>query len=130
MYLHPPVGTALVLEALVSDPYEPLECSSLKALSFKTVLLLALTSAKRVSELCALSAHPNCLVLRGNHSSVTLRQNPSFVPENMSSFRSRTMFGRHVREAKLHLLCPVRALACYVEHTAPSVQCTAVHVLW
>ena len=41
----------VVLEALVSDPYEPKECSSLKALSLKTVLLLALTSAKRVIEL-------------------------------------------------------------------------------
>ena len=40
----------LVLEALVKGPFEPLELSSLKALSWKTVLLLALTSAKRVSE--------------------------------------------------------------------------------
>lgn len=49
----------LVLEALRSNPYEPLEQSSLKMLSLKTTLLLALTSAKRVSELCALSVHPS-----------------------------------------------------------------------
>ncbi|XP_044229424.1 G-protein coupled receptor 4-like [Thunnus albacares] len=53
----------VVHEALVIDPYEPLECSSLKALSFKTALLLALTSAMRVSELCALSVHPSCFVV-------------------------------------------------------------------
>ena len=35
----------LVLEALVTEPFEPLELSSLKALSWKTALLLALTSA-------------------------------------------------------------------------------------
>ena len=39
-------------KVLVTEPFEPLELSSLKALS---ALLLALTSAKRVSELTALS---------------------------------------------------------------------------
>ena len=42
--LRPPVGTAVV--AVVNDPNEPLECSSLKMLSFKRALLLVLTSAK------------------------------------------------------------------------------------
>ena len=32
----------LVLEALVTEPFDPLELSSLKALSWKTALLLAL----------------------------------------------------------------------------------------
>ena len=32
----------LELKALVSDLYDPLECSSLKALPFKTVFLLVL----------------------------------------------------------------------------------------
>ena len=49
----------LVLEALVTEPFEPLELSSLKALSLKTALLLALTSARGVSELAALSVHPS-----------------------------------------------------------------------
>ncbi|XP_044229421.1 uncharacterized protein LOC122997389 [Thunnus albacares] len=53
----------VVHEALVIDPYEPLERSSLKALSFKTALPLALTSAMRVSELCTLSVHPSCFVV-------------------------------------------------------------------
>ena len=60
----------LVLEALVTEPFEPLELSSLKALSLKTALLLALTSAKRVCELTALSVHPSCLLIR-RHSERT-----------------------------------------------------------
>ena len=117
----------LVLEALVTEPFEPLELSSLKALSWKTALLLALTSAKRVSELTALSVHPSCLLIRGDRSGATLRPNPSFTPKSMrNSFRSRAIqlggfnLPPHIeaREAKLHLLCPVRALACYVERTA------------
>ena len=80
----------LVLEALVTEPFEPLELSSLKALSWKTALLLALTSAKRVSELTALSVHPSCLMIRGDQSGATLRPNPSFVPKSLrSAFRSR-----------------------------------------
>jgi len=47
----------------------------LKALSWKTALLLALNSAKRVSELTALSVHPSCLLIRvtvaGRHSDRT-----------------------------------------------------------
>jgi len=50
----------LVLKALASGQIEHLELSSLKALLWKTALLLALTSAKRVFELTALSVHPSC----------------------------------------------------------------------
>ena len=115
----PPVGT-VGAQALVSVSYEHLEHSSLRALSFKTALLLALTSAKRVSELCALLGHPGCLLLRGDHNGATLRPNPSFVSKNIrGSFRSRTIQLEafcppphgDAREAKLHLLCPVHVLA-------------------
>ena len=47
--LHSSVGTAGVARGLVSDPCEPLECYSLKVWSFKTALLLALTSSEWVS---------------------------------------------------------------------------------
>ena len=104
----------LVLEAVVTEPFEPLELSSLKVLSLKTALLLALTSARGVSELAALSVHPSCLLIRGDPSGATLRPNPSFVPKNLRSlFRSRVIqlngfiLPPHIgdREAKLHLLC-------------------------
>ncbi|XP_034057473.1 uncharacterized protein LOC117536645 [Gymnodraco acuticeps] len=117
----------LVLKALVTEPFEPLELSSLKALSLKTALLLAFTLAKRVCELTALSVHLSCLFIRGDRSGATLRPNPSFVPKNLRSlFRSRAIqldgfsLPPHTgdRKATLHLLCPVRALACYVGRKA------------
>lgn len=43
--------------------FEPFECTDLKVLSLKTVLLLALTSAKQISQLYALSVHASCLQL-------------------------------------------------------------------
>jgi len=118
----PPRG-AVVRGGDTDDGGPALELSSLKALSLKTALLLALTSAKRVSELTALSVHPSCLWIRGDRSGATLRPNPSFVPKSLrSSFRSRAIqlggfsLPPHIgdREAKLHLLCQ----ACYVERTA------------
>jgi len=82
----------LVLEALVTEPFEPLELSSLKALLWKTALLLALTSAKRLSELTALLVHLSCLLIRGDQSGATLRPNPFFVPKSLrSAFRSRAI---------------------------------------
>ena len=82
----------LVLEALVSEPFEPLELSSLKALLWKTALLLALTSAKRLSELTSLLVHLSCLLIRGDQSGATLRPNPFFVPKSLrSAFRSRAI---------------------------------------
>ncbi len=62
---------------------------SLRFLSLKTALLIALTSAKRVSDLCALSVSPSCLICDG--SSAVLRPNPAFMSKKKSSFRSRAV---------------------------------------
>ena len=108
----------LVLEALVTEPFEPLELSSLMEDSVATCLDFSQDIVR---------ADPSCLLIRGVRSGATLRPNPSFVPKSRRSlFRSRAIqlggfnLPPHIgaREAKLHLLCPVRALACYVEHTA------------
>ncbi len=48
----------------------------LKALLFKSVLLLALPLVYRLSELCVLSVHPSGMLHRGDHSTATLRPNP------------------------------------------------------
>ncbi|KAK2828053.1 hypothetical protein Q5P01_019087 [Channa striata] len=102
----------LVLHALRNPPFEPLSQISLKFLSLKTALLLALTSAKRVSDLCALSVSPSCLTIREDESLAVLRPNPAFMPKIItSSFRSRM-------EEDFHRLCPVRALSHYVARTA------------
>lgn len=74
-----------MLEALVSDPYQPPKHSAQWALSLKTALLLFLTSAKRVCELIALSVNPCCLLLRDDHSGMTLRPNPFFAVDHALS---------------------------------------------
>lgn len=48
---------SIVLEAISQQHFEPLESMEIKYLSFKISLLVALTSAKPVSELHALSVH-------------------------------------------------------------------------
>ena len=116
-----------MLRALSKAPFEPLYQVPLKFLSAKVALLLALTSAKRVSDLSALSVAPSCLQIQGDGSSAVLRPNPAFMPKVItSSFRSRviTLDGffppphTSEEEATSHLLCPVRALSCYIARTA------------
>lgn len=59
--LVPPRDLAVVLEGLRSRPSEPLQGEDLKFVSLKAVLLLALASAKRVSDIPALLVHPSCV---------------------------------------------------------------------
>ncbi|KAL0173090.1 hypothetical protein M9458_033401, partial [Cirrhinus mrigala] len=56
-----PWDLAVVLEPLCRPPFEPIEESSDYHLTIKTVLLLALTSLKRVGDLQALSVAPSHL---------------------------------------------------------------------
>lgn len=53
--LIPPWDLSLVLNASSRTPFEPIDSSDLKLLLLKTTLLLALSTAKRVSALHALS---------------------------------------------------------------------------
>ena len=62
----------LQVMALSEPPFEPLTSLGLELLSLKTVFHLALASAKRVSELHALSVHPSCLRLVEEGSAVCL----------------------------------------------------------
>lgn len=89
-----------MLETLAEEPYEPLQLSFLRALSLKTALLLAVTSAKRVSESCA-----------QEHKEFISVENDGwmhFCPPPLAADR----------EATSHLLCPVQMLICYVESLA------------
>ena len=56
--LVPPRGLAVVLEGLKGPPFEPLERADLKHVSLKTVLSLALASAKQLNDIHTLSVHP------------------------------------------------------------------------
>ncbi len=72
---------ALVLRALITAPFEPLQSVELKFLSMKTLLLTALASIKRVGDLQAFSVDDSCLQFGPADSSATLRPRPGYVPK-------------------------------------------------
>ncbi len=117
---------SVVLEGLVTAPFEPLESSSERILTLKVTLLLALTSLKRVGDLQALSVSEMCMDFAPGLVRVTLRPRPGYIPKVLStSFRSRvvTLHSFHPppfassEDEKLHMLCPVRALKLYVDRS-------------
>ncbi len=64
---------SVVLEGLVTAPFEPLESASDRILTLKVVLLLALTSLKRVGDLQAFSVSETCMDFAPGLVKVTLR---------------------------------------------------------
>ncbi len=75
----PPWDLPTVLRALKGPPFEPLQSSSLRVLSLKTALLLALASVKRVGDLQALSIKPACLEFEPNDSKVVLKPRVMYI---------------------------------------------------
>ncbi len=117
---------SVVLEGLVTAPFEPLESASDWILTLKVVLLLALTSLKRVGDLQAFSVSETCMDFAPGLVKVTLRPRPGYIPKVLStSFRSQvvTLHSFHPppfasgEDERLHLLCPVRALKLYVDRS-------------
>ncbi len=115
---------SVVLEGLVMAPFEPLESASERILTLKVVILLALTSLKRVGDLQAFSVSEMCMDFAPGLVKVTLRPRPGYIPKVLStSFRSQvvTLHSFHPppfassEDERLHLLCPVRALKLYVD---------------
>ncbi len=64
---------SVILEGLVTAPFEPLESASDRILTLKVVLLLALTSLKRVGDLQAFSVSETCMDFAPGLVKVTLR---------------------------------------------------------
>ncbi len=117
---------SVVLEGLVTAPFEPLESASERILTLKVTLLLALTSLKRVGDLQAFSVSETSMDFAPGLVKVTLRPRPGYIPKVLStSFRSQvvTLHSFHPppfassEDEKLHMLCPVRALKLYVDHS-------------
>ena len=124
--LFPSWDLSLVLDALCQHPFEPLNVIDIKLLSLKTALLLALSSAKRVGEIRALSVHPSCLQFAPGSNKVCLIPNPSFMPKvidpsyhcapiELMAFHPPPFSSPE--EQRLNSLCPVRALRTYMEKT-------------
>jgi len=123
--LFPGWDLPLVLRSLLEVPYEPLGGSSVKDLTKKTVFLLALASGRRRGELAALSTGPLHLRFARDYSTVT------FLPS--VHFRSKTQKPLQPSASWVipaltplvglepdRLLCPVRALRCYLQRTLTS----------
>ena len=112
----------MVLHHLVGTPFEPLDQSTLRLLTLKTLFLVALATAKRVGELQALSTQ---VAFQGN----------DVVPSYLLDFVGKTeaLINPLPREFVLpslsdavgsddseRLLCPVRALQWYLHRTRSS----------
>ena len=118
--LRPPAwDLSRVLRFLNSSHFEPLSQASLRALSQKTLFLLALATAKRVGELQALSFVVTFVALDACLSYV-----PQFVAKSESLTRSipRSFLVKSLSDFAAGLdddllLCPVRALRIYLDRT-------------
>lgn len=69
----------MVLQAMTKKPFEPLESISLKNVTLKTVFLVAITSARRISKLHALSIREHFLSMFADRT--VLKTDPSFLPK-------------------------------------------------
>ncbi|XP_077137578.1 uncharacterized protein LOC143803684 [Ranitomeya variabilis] len=115
----------LVLSALTEPPFEPLESASIKILSLKTALLVALTSARRVSDLQALSRLTPYMQIREDR--VVLRTDPLYLPKVVSKFHRLQEINlptfcpnpKNPKELKLHTLDVKRCLLKYISLTDP-----------
>ncbi len=117
---------SFVLKGLVTAPFEPLKSAAERILTLKVVLLLPLTSLKRVGDLQAFSVNEMCMDFAPGLVKVTLRPRPGYSPKVLStSFRSQvvTLHSFHPppfassEDERLHMLCPVRALKLYVDRS-------------
>ena len=114
-----PLECGLVLHHLVDAPFEPLDQSSLRLLTQKTVFLVALATAKRVSELQALTAH---VAFQGGD--MVLSYLPDFVAKTETptnplprEFVLISLSDSVGLDDEERLLCPVRALRWYLHRT-------------
>ncbi len=120
--LMPSWDLSIVLAGLQMGPIEPLDSVELKFLSAKTALLTALTFIKRVGDLQAFSVSEGYLVFGPAYSHVVLRLQPGYVPKVPTMpFRDQVVnlqaLPSEEADPALALLCPVRALRIYMDHT-------------
>jgi len=103
-----------LLRSLATAPYKLLEQSDFKFLSHKTAFLLAIYSAKRMSELHALSVSSEYLRWRAEYAGVSLWPNPFFLPKVVSPQTVNQAIEMETFQpdpscqegAALHKLCP------------------------
>lgn len=123
-----------VLSALTVPPFEPLRQVSLRFLSFKVSFLVAITSARRISELAALSSRKDLCIFHQDR--VVLCLDPAFIPKINSPFhRSQELVlpnfcpsPVHRLERSWHTLDVRWAIKIYLARTSPFQKTEALFV--
>lgn len=121
--MYPRWDLQLVLQALRGAPFEPLSSRRLGWLTWKTAFLLAVSTAKRVSEIQAFSKADR--YYSDTPDGIRLRLNPFFMPKVMKDdYREQEMFitpfcprRDSTSTQSFYLVCPCRAIRKYVEAT-------------
>ena len=122
--LAPKWDLAFVLSHMCKAPFEPLDKASLFYLSVKTVFLVTLATARRVSEVHALSMDSDHLRFSNLDGSLILRTQLGFLAKNQLPSRAPDS----IKIPKLsnpscksdnfnRMLCPVRAVKIYLKRT-------------
>ena len=122
--LAPKWDLAFVLSHMCKAPFEPLDKASLFYLSVKTVFLVTLATARRVSEVHALSMDSDHLRFSNLDGSLILRTQQGFLAKNQLPSRAPDS----IKIPKLsnpscksdnfnRMLCPVRAVKIYLKRT-------------
>uniref|UniRef100_A0A803J2D4 Tyr recombinase domain-containing protein n=1 Tax=Xenopus tropicalis TaxID=8364 RepID=A0A803J2D4_XENTR len=132
----PPWDLNLVLRTLQYAPFEPLATSDLKLLTWKVAFLVAISSARRISELGALSHKPPYCIF--HEDKAVLRTLPTFIPKVNSAFHlnqeivlpSLCPKPASPQERLLHNLDVVRALKFYIHRTANTRKSDSLFVLY
>ncbi|XP_067320485.1 uncharacterized protein [Anolis sagrei] len=129
--VHPPTSLPspqwsleLVLSQLSKPPFEPMASADVSHLSWKTAFLVAITSARRSSELTALRSDPP--YIRFHDDKVVLRTDVTFLPKVVSYFHMSqdiilpAFFPNPSSplEVALHSLDVKRALSFYLHRTS------------
>jgi hypothetical protein len=96
------------LEALASAPFEPIASASIKLVTFKFTFLLAVTTARRVSDLARLAIGDHCRVQKGR---------VTFLPTHLAKADDPSHFQQEVtvHRFKRKKLCPLRAMRWYLK---------------
>ncbi|XP_077141331.1 uncharacterized protein LOC143815058 isoform X1 [Ranitomeya variabilis] len=113
----------LVLSALSGPPFEPIDVIPIKILSLKTILLVALTSARRISDIQALSSNPPFTKIMDDR--VTLKPDPAYLPKVATKFHRSQEISlpsfcpnpRNEKEQNFHNLDVRRCLVQYLDST-------------
>ncbi|XP_068121376.1 uncharacterized protein [Hyperolius riggenbachi] len=121
--LVPPWDLSLVLDFLTSDKFEPLDSVPLKFLTLKVVFLVAITSARRIGDIQALSIKDPYMIIHSDK--IVFRLDPSYLPKVSTSFHrtqdivlpSFLASPQNDKERRLSTLDVRRAVLTYLERT-------------